>query len=94
MGQPHDAVVCGVASPIVMSPASLSLIRRHTLDMVHCLVFPDIWVTVGTPRLRSPTTKVDCLHMSVGYTPETFYVNVWSCCYLIPYAMYVGVYYL
>jgi hypothetical protein len=53
VGQSYGAVVRGATLSIVMSPASPTHIRRRMLGMVHCPIFPDIWVTVVTLGLRS-----------------------------------------
>jgi hypothetical protein len=90
VGQPHDAIVCGVASPVIVSPTSPARIHRHTLDMARCPVFPNLWVVVGTLGLRSPhTTEIGCLHMSVeirlrpflgtyGHVDGDLLVSLWN----------------
>jgi hypothetical protein len=60
--QSHAAIVRRVAFPVIMSPASSSVVRRHTPSTTYCRVLSGIRVNVEILVLRSPTIGVDWSH--------------------------------
>jgi hypothetical protein len=71
--------VRSVASPVVMSPVSSSVVCRHTPSIAYRDVISGMRVTVETPVLKSPMTGVDWPHNVVGDTFETVRGGVQSC---------------
>lgn len=60
VSQSQGTVVCGVASLIVVCPASPSVVRGHTYARYwRAASFFEMLVTVETPVLRYPMTEAN-----------------------------------